>query len=130
MSIFKKTVLAGALAATTIASATPAMARDHRSNGDDTAAIAIGAGILGLALGAIIASDNRKDRYYDTGYAYGPAYVTTWQWRDGYYWDRDGRRHTRDEYARYARAPQNGSYRHDGYYNDRQRGYNDQRRGY
>ncbi|MCJ2183202.1 hypothetical protein MTR62_10930 [Novosphingobium sp. 1949] len=109
MTIFKKTILAGTLAATAIVSTSPAMARDAYRGHDNTAAVAVGAGILGVALGAIIASSN-SDRYYDDGYAYGygPAYVSGWEWRDGYYWDGDGHRHSRDEYARYARGPQGG----------------------
>ncbi|MBT0666771.1 hypothetical protein HT136_00105 [Novosphingobium profundi] len=107
MTVFKKTLLAGALAATAAVSTTPAMARDSYRGNDNTAAIAIGAGVVGLALGAIIASNN-DDRYDDgyarAGYSYGPAYTRGWEMRDGYYWDRDGHRHTRDEYARYQRS--------------------------
>ncbi|KHK92588.1 hypothetical protein [Novosphingobium malaysiense] len=116
MSLIRKTVLAGTLAATalvtTAVTATPAAARDYHRGGDDTAAVAIGAGVIGLALGAIIASSNNdhdryRDRYYDRGYAYGPAYTSGWYYRDGYYWDRDGRRHSRAEYGRRHR-----DYRH------------------
>lgn len=129
MTIFKKspivtkTMMAGALAATAAVSASPAMARDHYRDNDNTAAVAIGAGVVGLALGAILAS-NSNDRYYDdgyyddgyyvrSGYAYGPAYTRGWVLRNGYYWDGDGRRHSREEWARYQRAPQRGDYRHD-----------------
>ena len=51
----------------------PAQARDgyyrgHRGGGDD-AAIAIGAGVIGLALGAALASNSRdRGYYYDEGY--------------------------------------------------------------
>ncbi len=109
MSIFKKSILTGTLAATalvaTAVTATPAAARDRHRGGDDTAAIAIGAGVVGLALGAIIASSNNdrdryRDRYYDRGYAYAPAYNSGWSYRDGYYWDRDGRRYNRAQYNR------------------------------
>lgn len=94
-------IAAFALGATTLAS--PAEARDrHRDRGDD-AALAIGAGIIGLAVGAAIASNN--DRYYDGGYygprrgyaAYGyprsyyPAYPR------GYYYDRAPRRFYRND---------------------------------
>lgn len=99
-NIIKKAALASALAATTLASASPAMARDsyyHRDNGN-TAGAAIAGGIIGLALGAIIASsDNDRDhdrryrnydrRYNNNGYYYG---------RDGYRYDRDGYRYNRD----------------------------------
>lgn len=58
--------LAVVLAASTFAVATTAEARGYRDRGDD-AAIAIGAGIVGLAIGAAIA-DNDDDRYYDRRY--------------------------------------------------------------
>ncbi|MFS0736033.1 hypothetical protein ABC347_03185 [Sphingomonas sp. 1P06PA] len=53
--------------------------------GRDRTGVAIGAGLLGLGLGAAIASSNR-DRYYDRGY-YGGGYYDR-----GYYgggWGRD-----------------------------------------
>lgn len=143
MSIFKKAALGTALAATALVSASPAMARDYHRDHDNTAAVAIGAGVIGLALGAIIASsdnDRHRDRYYDSSYAYGPAYTSGWYYRDGYYWDRDGRRHSRDEYTRRYRGDdyRNGDnyrrgddYRRDG---DYRRGYSNDReamrRGY
>ena len=117
MNILRKTTLAAALAATAVAGATPAMARDHYygHRGGDTAGAAIAGGIIGLALGAIIASSNnhdRRDRYYDNRV-----------YRDGYYYDRDGYRYDRDGY-RYDRDNRRDDYyrrgyRDDGYY----RGY-------
>ncbi len=75
MNLLKKGILAATLAASAFVSAAPAQARDHyRRGGNDDAAIAIGAGVVGLALGAAIASD-RNDRYYDDGY-YRPRYRT------------------------------------------------------
>lgn len=74
-TFFHKATLAAALAATVGLTAAPAEARDryrHRGGGDD-AAIAIGAGIVGLALGAAIAS-NRRDRYDDGYYNYDRRY--------------------------------------------------------
>jgi hypothetical protein len=76
MNIFKKGVLATTLAASAlVASVSPAAAqdyRDYRDGGNNTAAVAIGAGIIGLAVGAIAASGNdsryRDQRYYDRGY--------------------------------------------------------------
>lgn len=122
MNIFKKTIIATGLAATALASTTPAMARDWHRGHDNTAAVAIGAGILGLAVGAIAASSSHdrydNDRYYDAGYAPG------WSYRDGSYWNGDGRRYSRDDYDRYHR-----NYREDyrrGYDHDR----GDWRRGY
>ena len=133
MSIFRKTLLATTLAATAFVSASPAMARDgyHRDH-DNTAAVAIGAGIIGLAIGAIVASSSNHDDRYRDGYSYndsgyyGQAYNSGWYYRDGYYWDRDGRRYDRDEYNRYQRR--------DNRYYDQRRGYDrdhdDRRRGY
>lgn len=71
----KKLALAAALAGSAAMTAAPAQARDyyrHRGGGDD-AAIAIGAGVVGLALGAALASD-RHDRYYDDHYYYDDDY--------------------------------------------------------
>jgi hypothetical protein len=71
---------AAALAATSLAFSAPAQAHGRRGGGDD-AAIAIGAGVLGLAVGAAIASDNNNNQVFiDQGYypPYGayanPAY--------------------------------------------------------
>ncbi|MEO5587626.1 MAG: hypothetical protein ABIQ81_08040 [Novosphingobium sp.] len=57
------------MAATALAATSPAQARDRWDRGNDRAAVAVGAGVLGLALGAAIASD-RRDRYYDDRYYY------------------------------------------------------------
>ena len=110
MNLIKKATLATALAASALASATPAMARDHyRHGGGDTAAWAIGAGILGIAIGAAVASSNHdRDRYddrrYNDGYNGGGYYDNSgWAYRDGYYWDREGRRYDRYEYQRWQR---------------------------
>lgn len=67
----KKAALGAVLAVTVAAAASPAEARDRRWRGDDRAAVAVGAGVLGLALGAAIASD-RRDRYYYDDYYYRP----------------------------------------------------------
>ena len=94
MSMIKKATLATALAATTLAAASPAMAQDYyrHNRGGDTTGAAIAGGVIGLALGAIIgssvANNNRGDyryRYADRG----------WQYRNGYYWDQQGRRYDR-----------------------------------
>lgn len=61
----KTATLVLALAAGTFSAAAPAQARGHR--GGNYAAIAIGAGVVGLAIGAAIASDNNRG-YYDNGY--------------------------------------------------------------
>jgi hypothetical protein len=80
-SVLKKAVLGTAMAATALVTASPADAqyRRYRHHGDD-AAVAIGAGILGLGVGAAIASSNRGyyDPYYSgygySSYGYDPYY--------------------------------------------------------
>ena len=78
MKLWKPGLVAAALAAGSMAMAVPAEA--HGRRGDD-AALAIGAGVLGLAVGAAIASNNNSDVYvrYDNrpryyGGYYAPAY--------------------------------------------------------
>lgn len=119
MNILKKSVLATTLAASAIvASASPAVARDRFRDRDDTAAIAIGAGVVGLALGAIVASSSR-DRARDGRYYDNRRYVN-----DGRYYDRAPRYQSRDWQYR-----DNRYYRDDRYY----QGYRDPyygRRGY
>lgn len=79
--LIKKTVLGGALAASTLVAVAPAEAQYYRRHhrGNDAATGAIIGGIVGLGLGAAIASSNR-DRYYDRGYHYDRA-------PRGYYYD-------------------------------------------
>jgi len=76
MKLTRPAIVAAALAACSLALAGPAEAHDRRGRGND-AAVAIGAGILGLAIGAAIASDDGdRDvyvRYDDRGY-YPPRY--------------------------------------------------------
>lgn len=117
MNILKKATLATALAASALTAASPAMARDYgyRHRGDTTGA-AIAGGIIGLALGAVIASSvNHHDRDYDYR-------RNGWEYRDGYYWDREGHRYDRDgrryDDRYYIRRGYNDGY-YDGYY----RGY-------
>jgi len=98
MNLFGKSAVFAGLAAAAVATATPAQARDgwHRG-GDDTAAWAVGAGIVGLAVGAAIASDHDdryyRDRvYYRDGYRYPryrgyyyrsyPVYRDDWRYRE------------------------------------------------
>src|SRR5689334_13145899 len=108
--VIKSLVAAAVLAGGTLTVAAPAEARyHHRGNGD----AALVAGIVGLGVGAAIASDRGYDRSY---YAYdsGPAYYQP-AYYGGYSYD-------------YGYAPvYYGGYRHDygrryhrGYYN---RGY-------
>ena len=94
MGFFRKATLATVLGATALTAASPAMARPYdRHHQSDTAGAAIAGGIIGLALGAMIASSN-NDRHYDS-YRYRYA-DRGWEWRDGYYWDRQGGRYFRD----------------------------------
>lgn len=107
MNLFKKSVLAAGLAASALVATTPAMARDYYRGGGDPAAAAVGAGIVGLAVGALIASSHPHDRYYEDGYYddgyygdYDVVYAPGWSYRDGWYWDHDGRRFSREDYFR------------------------------
>lgn len=73
MKLWKPGLVAAALAAGSMVMAVPAEA--HGRRGDD-AALAIGAGVLGLAVGAAIASDRNSDVYvrYDNGPRYYGGY--------------------------------------------------------
>lgn len=117
-SIFTRTALGTALAASVLATATPASAQEyygHRDHGDATGA-AIAGGIIGLALGAIIVSSSHHDhdrdrydrRYYNNGYNGG-----------GYY---------QQGYNGYNRNTYNGYYNNG--YNNQYRGNDGDRRGY
>ncbi len=65
-SLFNHGILGLAAAATVATLAAPAEARRWRGDDDDEWAYAIGGGIIGLGLGAAIASN--RGRYYDRGY--------------------------------------------------------------
>jgi hypothetical protein len=121
--------LGAALAACALTASAPAMARDGYRDGGNDAAIAIGAGVIGLALGAAIA--DRGDRhYYDRGYYDSRRYVTV-RGRPGYYYYYDGApgRYYQDRYYDRYYAP---------YYRDRwsrghawgNRDWRDDRRGW
>lgn len=71
-SLKKAGLAAGAVGV--LAAGTSAQARDgyYYRHHDDTAAAAIAGGVIGLALGAAIASDNGPRYYYPRGYYYGP----------------------------------------------------------
>ena len=95
-SVLKKALLGTTMAATALVVASPADAqyyRYRRHHGDD-AALAIGAGILGLGVGAAIASSNRGyyDPYYGSGYysrgyygGYSDPYYSGYGSYGGYY---------------------------------------------
>ena len=94
MNLLKKAVLGTAIGAMALAT-TPAEARGYyrHYHHDNTGAI-VGAGIIGLALGAAIASDNRGgyyDGYYDSGY-YNDPYYNGYRYNNGYFYDRRGYR--------------------------------------
>jgi hypothetical protein len=118
----KKLALGAALAASAAVTAIPAEARGyygHRGGGDD-AAIAVGAGVVGLALGAALASDHHRDRYYDDGYYYDddyyygrPRVYYSYPYPEYYYYNYNS-------YPRYYRG-WNGGYNH-GYYGHGYRG--------
>ncbi len=91
--------VAAAIAATSLGFVQGAQAQDYwdRRGGND-AAIAVGAGILGLAVGAAIA-DRSDGRYYDRRF-YGSRRYVTVRGRPGYYYYYDGapRRYYQDRY--------------------------------
>ena len=123
MQLIRKTVLGLALGAAALTAASPAMAdgwRGHRGGGDTTGA-AIAGGIVGLAVGAAIASnrddrDYRDDRYYyDDDYRPHRVYYYYRDYPRPYYrnnyrggWDNRGRGHEWREHR--------GYYGHGGYY--------------
>ena len=67
MTILRTLILTGGLAALALASATPALADrgPYRGGRGDSTGAAIVGGIVGLAIGAAIASSDRNDRYRD-----------------------------------------------------------------
>lgn len=108
--MIKKMVLGTALAASTLAAAAPADAQRYRGyrhgRGDSTGAAILG-GLVGLGVGAAIASSANRDRYDDRGY-----------YNDGYYYDQP-----RVVYReRYYAPPPRVIYR-DRYYRGAPRGY-------
>ena len=126
--LIRKAALGLALVASASLAAAPAEARDRyygRHRGGDDAAIAIAAGIAGLAIGAAIASDGRRDRYYDGQYydggydggryynggGYYPRSSYNYQRYNGYRYDNYDRRY-RDGY-RYQRKHRNWHRNHD-----------------
>lgn len=127
MNLIKKGVIATTLAATALVSTTPAMARDYHRDNDNTAAVAIGAGIIGVALGAIIASSgNHNDRYdrYDSRYYQRDG----WYYNDGYYYNRSGQRYSRNDWQR--RYGNDRNYRNDRDYRNNRDYRDESRRGY
>jgi hypothetical protein len=83
---FGKAALGAGLIAATALTAAPAEARDYYRYGrhHDRTGTAIAAGVVGLALGAALASSSR-DRYYDDGYYY-PRYRSSYYYPQSYYY--------------------------------------------
>ncbi|MCB2079614.1 MAG: hypothetical protein KDE55_18200 [Novosphingobium sp.] len=99
LTTFKRMGLAVALAAGTLSmTVSPAQARDRYDRGGDDAAIAIGAGLVGLAIGALLA-DRDDDRYYDRRYYNSRRYVQVRGYPGRYYYyDGYPNRYYRDRY--------------------------------
>lgn len=118
MTLFKKTLLGSALFATALASASPALADDYRyrRHGDgDTAGAAIVGGIVGLAIGALIASSGKNKHRCDGDRRYEDR--RCYRRNDGAYND-----------GYYNGNPQGGYYGNDGrYYGNDGRRYDDRR---
>ncbi|CAN5383927.1 hypothetical protein BH09PSE3_BH09PSE3_18790 [soil metagenome] len=92
----KKVLLGVALGASALTATAPAEAQryggrhyggGHYGHRGGDAGLAVGAGILGLAVGAAIASDRRGDGYYDRGYRGYRGYYGRPYYNDGYYYD-------------------------------------------
>jgi hypothetical protein len=108
----RRATLAAALAVFGFAGATTAQARDRYRDGGDDAAIAIGAGIVGLAIGALIA-DRDDDYYGDRRWHSNRRYVRVNGYDDYYYYyPSNPRRYYRDRYydRDYGRWYGRGSY--------------------
>lgn len=76
MTNFKKITTGMIAGATLMVAAAPAEAqwRGYRNRGGDRTALALGAGALGLAVGAAIGSSNRRGYYGDRGYYGGRGF--------------------------------------------------------
>lgn len=108
-TILTKAGLSVAMAATALTVAAPADAQRYRRydrGGGDVATGAIIGGIVGLGLGAAIASSNRRDRYYDNRAYYD----------DGYRYDRRQLRRERRYLRNRGYAQPRGYYAPRGYY--------------
>lgn len=127
-TLFQKASIAIALGASVLAMASPAEAQRYGGGyrGRDNGGTAVVAGIAGLAIGAAIASNNDRGRYYDRGYddrvvyeqpyyyesgpVYQPSYDGYYQERGYYRGDRRGHDHGRG-YARGHGDGYRGDYR-------------------
>jgi hypothetical protein len=110
-AVIKGAVLTALLAGSTIAGTAPAEARDRTG-------VAIAAGIIGLGIGAAIASDHRGYERADYGYDYAPSgyYVESPTYYGGGY--------------SYSRPYYSGGYGYDRGYRGHDRDHWDGRRGH
>lgn len=124
-TIFKNRSIRFGLGAAAVASVllatAPASAHDRYPDRGNDVAIAIGAGILGLAVGAALA--DRDDRYYYDRRWYPARRYVTLRDRPGYYYYYEGqpRRYYRDRYYDRYYAP---------YYREQRRDWRSGRRDY
>lgn len=131
MGHLKKLGLGAGLAAMTLAMSAPAEARDRwRDDRGDNAAIAIGAGLVGLAIGAALA-DRDDDRYYDRRHYPSRRYVRVRGYPDYYYYyDGYPNRYYRDRYYSRYYQPYYRDHYDRRYRNRWDRGYNRVERWY
>lgn len=117
--------LGAAVGACALLASVPVSARDHYRDRGDGTAIAIGAGILGLAVGAALA--DRDDRYYYDRDWYPARRYVTLRNRPGYYYYYEGRPdfYYRDRYYDRYYAPY-----YQRHYRDWRAGRRDYRRDY
>ena len=106
----RRTAISAVMAMLCFAGATSVQARDRYRGGDDDAVIAIGAGIVGLAIGAALA-DRDDDYYDDRRWHSNRRYVRVSGYPDYYYYyPSNPRRYYRDRYYR-DYGPPPGYYR-------------------
>jgi hypothetical protein len=128
-TLFKKASLALVLGASVLTAASPAEAQRYGGGyrGRDNGGTAVVAGIAGLAIGAALASNGDRGRYYDRGYDDRIIYDAPYYYdggplyRPGYggYYEQRG----------YYRDDRRGYYGYDRRGGDRGRGYNHGYRG-
>jgi hypothetical protein len=127
LKCIRRAGLVAALAVAGFTGATAAEARDRYRGGGDDAVIAIGAGIVGLAIGAALA--DRDDRYYrDSRYYPQRRYVRVSGYDDYYYYyPNNPRRYYRDRH--YSRDYRNWYNRrgYDRHYGNREYRYRNDR---
>jgi hypothetical protein len=128
LNVFKRAGIVAALAvgSMTLAPTAEARGRHYRHHSGDDAAIAIGAGVVGLALGAALASDRRggynaRGYYYDDGYYYARPRAYYYP-RYRYYYRTYPRRYYYNNYRHHYRGGWDRG-RHRGWHRGRHRGW-------